>query len=423
MPVPAAAEAARTLAVARGAAGLLALGWGERPPSASDAPRRTLLHLHDVLERARLPHAFFKGPFADGALWGGHGYRLGEDVDVLVRPDDELAALAALAAAGFTQAKSHGLDATAAVSKARRLLPLDPALRSVDLHLRPLNDPPFPARADDVLATARSWQLGDVTVPGPDPAVLLVWSAGNLAGGRLQGLVRQAADAARALCLQQVDWDLVVATARAWRASAAAWGFLRLLERRLGAAVQSATLEQLAPPGPVGRVVERIFGVVGAPLEPDHVLLGILGVEWALSGRALWPAERILRSGALRLVDRVLDALRGSPAAAADGSVTSTNAGSSAVSIAIESKVSVPPDVLLQEIDGEAVLLDLRTETYFGLDEVGTLLFRALKEQGTLASAVEAGLAAFDVEREELSRDLLELVEHLAAEGLVVVEP
>ncbi|OGQ17545.1 MAG: hypothetical protein A2138_08410 [Deltaproteobacteria bacterium RBG_16_71_12] len=83
----------------------------------------------------------------------------------------------------------------------------------------------------------------------------------------------------------------------------------------------------------------------------------------------------------------------------------------------------VPADVLMQEIDGESVLLDLRTETYFGLDEVGTLLFRALKEQGTLAAAVDAGLAAFEVERDELARDLLDLVEALAAQGLVVVEP
>ena len=91
--------------------------------------------------------------------------------------------------------------------------------------------------------------------------------------------------------------------------------------------------------------------------------------------------------------------------------------------VVIESKVRVPPDVLMQEIDGESVLLDLRTETYFGLDEVGTLLFRTLKEQGTLAAAVGAGLAAFEVEREELTRDLLALVEDLVAQGLLVVEP
>lgn len=417
------ADLVRAVAAERGASGLLALGWGERPVPGSAAPHVTMLCVHDALTRARVPHAFFKGPFADGALWGGHGWRAGEDVDVLVRPDDEAAALAALGAAGFTLANSHGLDATAAVSKARRLLPLDPALRSLDLHLRPLNDPPFRARADDVLATARPWQVGDATAPGPDAAVALVWSAGNLAGGRLQGLLRQASDAARLVHRHPIEWRLVVDTAAAWRASAATWGLLRLLERRLGVAVPVVTLAALAPPAPVARVVERVIGVDGAPVEPENVLVTILTVEWALSGRPLWPAERLVRSSALRVADRLLDALGGSPAGADDASLAASSVGRAAVAIGIESKVSVPPDVLMQEIDGESVLLDLRTETYFGLDEVGTLLFRVLRERGTLDAAVEAGLAAFEVEREDLSRDLIELVEALAAQGLVVVSP
>ena len=91
--------------------------------------------------------------------------------------------------------------------------------------------------------------------------------------------------------------------------------------------------------------------------------------------------------------------------------------------VALDSKVRVPPDVLMQEVDGEAVLLDLRTETYFGLDEVGTLLFRTLKEQGTLVAAVDAGLAAFEVERDELTGDLLALVEELVAQGLLELVP
>jgi hypothetical protein len=32
----------------------------------------------------------------------------------------------------------------------------------------------------------------------------------------------------------------------------------------------------------------------------------------------------------------------------------------------------VPDDVLFRDLDGEAVILNLRTGTYFGLDELGT---------------------------------------------------
>ncbi|MCC7111191.1 MAG: PqqD family peptide modification chaperone [Deltaproteobacteria bacterium] len=429
LKAPTTVHEVRLLADERGASGLLALGLGEPPPASPRAPSRgteapleTLRRVHAALDAARIAHVFFKGPFADALLWGGQGLRAGNDVDVLLAPDDEAAALAALAPA-FTLARSHGLDATAALSKARRLLPLDPSLCELDLHLRPLNDPPFRAAARDVLASARTWPTAQGPMPGPDPALTLVWSAGNLAGGRLQGLLRQAADAARLVHLHPVDWDLVVATARSWRASAATWGFLRLLAEQLGATIPAPTLEALAPPGPVGRVIERIFGVHGAPLTPDSAVLGVFAVEWALTGRPLWPAERILRTGALRVADRVLDALDASRRAPPEAMVPGASPPRNPVPVAMDSKVRVPPDVLMQEVDGEAVLLDLRTETYFGLDEVGTLLFRTLKDQGTLSAAVDAGLAAFEVERDELTGDLLALVEDLLAQGLLEVEP
>lgn len=427
LPAPTSVHEVRRLAEERGASGLLSLGLGEPPafhPASTPgahAPMDTLRHVHGALEAARIPHVFFKGPFADALLWGGQGIRAGNDVDVLIAPDDESGALAALGPA-FTQAQSHGLDATAALSKARRLLPLAPGLCELDLHLRPLNDPPFRASSREVLASARVWNSALGPLPGPDPAHMLVWSAGNLAGGRLQGLLRQAADAARLVHLHPVDWALVVTTARAWRAGAATWGFLRLLEEQLGAPIPASTLEALAPPVPVGRVIERVFGVHGAPLTPDSAVLGVFAVEWALTGRPLWPAERILRTGALRVADRVLDALDASRRPPADAMVPGANPPRNPVPVALDSKVRVPPDVLMQEVDGEAVLLDLRTETYFGLDEVGTLLFRTLKEQGTLGAAVDAGLAAFEVERDELTSDLLALVEDLVAQGLLEVE-
>jgi hypothetical protein len=48
------------------------------------------------------------------------------------------------------------------------------------------------------------------------------------------------------------------------------------------------------------------------------------------------------------------------------------------MSIAFESRVNMPSDVLVSEQDSESVLLNLKTETYFGLDEVGTRMWGAL---------------------------------------------
>ena len=41
-------------------------------------------------------------------------------------------------------------------------------------------------------------------------------------------------------------------------------------------------------------------------------------------------------------------------------------------------RVAAAPDVLIQELAGEAVLLNLKTEQYFGLDDMGLRMWRLL---------------------------------------------
>jgi len=41
-------------------------------------------------------------------------------------------------------------------------------------------------------------------------------------------------------------------------------------------------------------------------------------------------------------------------------------------------KVTFAETVFAQEVDGEMVLLDMESENYFGLDEVGTAIWQAM---------------------------------------------
>lgn len=76
-------------------------------------------------------------------------------------------------------------------------------------------------------------------------------------------------------------------------------------------------------------------------------------------------------------------------------------------------------DVLMQTVVGESVLLDLRSQKYFGLNEVGTRAWQLLQETGD-AAAVHARLAQeYDVAADELERDLDDLFGRLLAAGLV----
>src|SRR5262245_37383272 len=82
-------------------------------------------------------------------------------------------------------------------------------------------------------------------------------------------------------------------------------------------------------------------------------------------------------------------------------------------------KVIVPPDVLCNVIDGESVLLNLKSECYFGLDEVGTRMWQVLSSSESIAAACESLLAEYEVDRERLCQDVDELVGKLAKQGLV----
>lgn len=91
-------------------------------------------------------------------------------------------------------------------------------------------------------------------------------------------------------------------------------------------------------------------------------------------------------------------------------------------SVTLASKATASDDVLVQEVGGESVLLDLASERYFGLDPVGTRIWALLGEHASLQAIADAMCAEFDAEPERIQSDLLALVAELAEAGLVKVE-
>ena len=84
--------------------------------------------------------------------------------------------------------------------------------------------------------------------------------------------------------------------------------------------------------------------------------------------------------------------------------------------------IIVAPDVISQEVSGETVILDLNSENYFGLDEVGTRIWQLIEEKGTLQAVFDQLLVEYDVEEEQLLEDLQALVEQIAGIGLVSLQ-
>lgn len=84
-------------------------------------------------------------------------------------------------------------------------------------------------------------------------------------------------------------------------------------------------------------------------------------------------------------------------------------------------KVRVAPSATVRSLpDGSAIVLDMESERYFGLDSVGSEMWEALTTKPSVADARTALLNEFAVDEERLDTDLLEFVQALQSRGLVV---
>lgn len=86
-----------------------------------------------------------------------------------------------------------------------------------------------------------------------------------------------------------------------------------------------------------------------------------------------------------------------------------------------DQRVILPADVLISNVSGESVLLNLKSERYFGLDEVGTRMLSVLTTSNSIQTAYEALLEEYDVENEALRRDLADLIDRLVEQGLLEI--
>ncbi len=91
--------------------------------------------------------------------------------------------------------------------------------------------------------------------------------------------------------------------------------------------------------------------------------------------------------------------------------------------VTLASTARISDDVVFRELEGEAVLLNLQSGTYFGLDPVGTRIWQLIEQHGALGAVRDAMLEEFDVDSDAAAHDLLDLVRALAARGLVEIAP
>lgn len=85
----------------------------------------------------------------------------------------------------------------------------------------------------------------------------------------------------------------------------------------------------------------------------------------------------------------------------------------------LKSKGLVPEHVLFQEVAGNSALLNLETETYFGLDDVGTSMWQAIEQSEAIAVAARRVAEDYDASLETIERDIAKLAVDLRSHGLL----
>ena len=85
----------------------------------------------------------------------------------------------------------------------------------------------------------------------------------------------------------------------------------------------------------------------------------------------------------------------------------------------LSDKVTIPSQVMTRQVGDETVLLHLGSGTYYGLDSVGQSIWLLMRDGKTLAEICDLLLQEYDVTREALARDVVELADKLLAQGLI----
>ena len=83
-------------------------------------------------------------------------------------------------------------------------------------------------------------------------------------------------------------------------------------------------------------------------------------------------------------------------------------------------QVTRAPDVLVQELEGEAVLLNLVNGQYYGLDETSYDMYKTLVSSSSVQAAYETLCQEYEVNPDQLRADLDQFLKHLLENGLLI---
>ena len=85
----------------------------------------------------------------------------------------------------------------------------------------------------------------------------------------------------------------------------------------------------------------------------------------------------------------------------------------------IKYKVEISDDVVSRNLQGEVVLLNLKTGSYYSLDSTGTKMWELIQEYKSFEKVLELLLKEYDISEAQCREDLLNFISTLEEKELI----
>ena len=89
----------------------------------------------------------------------------------------------------------------------------------------------------------------------------------------------------------------------------------------------------------------------------------------------------------------------------------------------VPTHVEIGDSVIYQDLQDEVVILNLASQQYYGLDDVGAAMWKPLLDRREVASATRQLATEFDVDSDVVRADLYALIRQLMESGLLKSSP
>jgi hypothetical protein len=90
-----------------------------------------------------------------------------------------------------------------------------------------------------------------------------------------------------------------------------------------------------------------------------------------------------------------------------------------AVRIGNATVISRSPAVLTAEVDGEIVMMSIEQGRYYGLDDIGSDIWKRIEPPCSFAALIDGLAAAYDADPATIAADVRTLLDRMAAQDVV----